>query len=353
MKSSSVNVLKQQVDKLEKEKEELAEDRHQLSVALFDLSEKLPYQCKSYIPLVDKMVKLNVVTRDKMYILVSPDGTDFHSGTIDYSSNICKKIKFTDYDPAVIDKWSGELEEGLYTNKDPNECFINATIPCRAFLVEGIDMIHYSDGTSVFKTIKVIKEIKDLDKLFGWNYSELTNLINPFEIDKTNVDKHDIKLLKNWILTTNSVITGLDARFTNDVWDAVFKSIFQPNFDAIQEPLYELIFNNIGMPLSHSICEQIQLSIKKPNIDSIFSSIWDLVAAYIGTMFPNTVEWWCIDYKEGKYPFQAGVDLWKRGLIPSCDGDIEDDNNIWRLHGGKNADLLWEGKQHTLIGKKR
>jgi len=29
---------------------------------------------------------------------------------------------------------------------------------------------------------------------------------------------------------------------------------------------------------------------------------------------------------------------WKMGLVPSYDG------KLWRLHGGKDAEILWEGK---------
>jgi hypothetical protein len=42
--------------------------------------------------------------------------------------------------------------------------------------------------------------------------------------------------------------------------------------------------------------------------------------------------------KTAGYPFQPAVDLWKMGLVPSFDG------KLWRLHGGKDGKVLWEGK---------
>ena len=36
--------------------------------------------------------------------------------------------------------------------------------------------------------------------------------------------------------------------------------------------------------------------------------------------------------------FQAVVDLWNKGLVPSFDG------KVWRLHGGPDGKVLWEGK---------
>jgi hypothetical protein len=38
------------------------------------------------------------------------------------------------------------------------------------------------------------------------------------------------------------------------------------------------------------------------------------------------------------YPFQSAVTLWELGLVPSFDG------KKWRLHGGPNGKILWEGK---------
>jgi len=39
-------------------------------------------------------------------------------------------------------------------------------------------------------------------------------------------------------------------------------------------------------------------------------------------------------------PFQSGIDLWKRGLVPSFDGI-----DTWRLHAGKDARVVYEWKQ--------
>ena len=75
---------------------------------------------------------------------------------------------------------------------------------------------------------------------------------------------------------------------------------------------------------------------------SVWDSVWDSVGAYIGSLFPITT-WKYIDYKNplfkrGEYPFQSLVDLWKAGLVPSFNG------KIWRLHGGENGKVLWEGE---------
>ena len=74
--------------------------------------------------------------------------------------------------------------------------------------------------------------------------------------------------------------------------------------------------------------------------DSVGDSVGDSVRAYIGYIFePVVTTWKYIDHQVGEYPFQPAVDLWKMGLVPSFDG------KVWRLHGGKDAKILWEGQK--------
>jgi hypothetical protein len=55
-------------------------------------------------------------------------------------------------------------------------------------------------------------------------------------------------------------------------------------------------------------------------------------------MFPNIKKWKYTDKIKTKgYPFQDAVKLWKMGLVASFDG------TSWRLHGGKKAEVLWQG----------
>ena len=43
------------------------------------------------------------------------------------------------------------------------------------------------------------------------------------------------------------------------------------------------------------------------------------------------------------YPFISAVKLWKQGLVPSFDGDI------WRLHSGKKAKVVFEISKKDLL----
>ena len=66
---------------------------------------------------------------------------------------------------------------------------------------------------------------------------------------------------------------------------------------------------------------------------------WASVWAYSGTFFiiPRS-DWKYTENIPGEgYPFQPAVTLWEMGLVPSFDG------RTWRLHGGPDGRVLWEG----------
>jgi len=196
----------------------------------------------------------NIGKEKTMYKLTRPDGFDFYSKTINYRDNIGKIIRVTDFDPPK----KGSCGKGLHASRNPNDCFIGARIPCAAFRVKGVQKIAGDKVKSRYQGLKVIEEITDLDVLFGWNYSEAINPINPFKIEPPEIQDIHIELLKKW------------ASVRASVWD----------------------------------------------------SMWDSVGAYMGSLFPGIKKWKHIEHKPGEYPFQPCVDLWKMGLVPSFDGKI-------------------------------
>jgi len=72
---------------------------------------------------------------------------------------------------------------------------------------------------------------------------------------------------------------------------------------------------------------------------SVWDSVWDSVRAYYGSFFILSRNDWKYTekIKTDQYPFLSAVKLWEMGLVPSFDG------KKWRLHGGKDAKVLWEG----------
>jgi len=73
---------------------------------------------------------------------------------------------------------------------------------------------------------------------------------------------------------------------------------------------------------------------------SVGASVWGSIWAYAGSLFRvPRVAWKNTEHIPGDgYPFQPAVDLWHQGLVPSYDG------TTWRLHGGPDGRVLWEGR---------
>lgn len=139
----------------------------------------------------------------------------------------------------------------------------------------------------------------------GYKLAEALFPVNPLLVKRSDtVSADEIALLKKW----HSVIYSVG----HNVWRSVIHSVR----------------HSIG----HSVVYSVGLSV----IHSVGLSVGHSVWAYIGTLFPNIKNWKYIDHKEGEYPFQSGADLWRAGLVPSYDG------NTWRLHTGKDAEVVYE-----------
>ena len=97
-----------------------------------------------------------------------------------------------------------------------------------------------------------------------------------------------------------------------------------------------------------SVWDSVGDSVRSSVGDSVGSSVWgsvgssvgDSVWAYIGSFFILERSAW--EYTEKidckGYPFQSAVTFWELGLVPSFDG------KKWRLHGGPEGKVLWEGE---------
>ena len=249
-----------------------------------------------------------------MYKLTQPDGFDFYTGTINYRDAIGTIIRITDFDPPE----KGACGRGLHASKNANDCFIGSKIPCAAFRVKGIQKIAGDEQKCRYRALKVIEEIHDLDKLFGWNYLEACNPIHPFALKPPNINQKHLDSLEKWDSVGNSVRNSV----IDSVWDSVWDSVA----DSVWASVWASVRASVGASVGDSVW------------DSVGTSVVDSVAAYIGSLFPRIKNWKYInDDKHGKYPFQPAVNLWKEGFVPSFDG------KIWRLHGGAQGEILWHG----------
>ena len=257
------------------------------------------------------------------YKLARPDGWDFHTGkTINYRSD---NFPHTVICPNA-DEAKGICSSGvIHASVDPNACFVGAKIPCSAYKVKGVpacgDKSKYG-----FTRLTVLKEITDLDNLFGWRYSESVNPIHPLTGKPKTPTKIDIELVKQWASVWASVRASVGASVEASVGDSVWDSVW----DSVRAL--------VGASVRALVGDSVRASVGDSVGASVGASVWDSVGAYIGSLFPNIGQWKYVTHRKGEYPFQPAVDLWKRGFVPSYDG------KKWRLHSGAKAKIVWKEK---------
>ena len=137
-------------------------------------------------------------------------------------------------------------------------------------------------------------------------------IIHPFNIIPPDITEEHIRLLKEW------------ASVRDSVWDSVWDSVGASVRDSVGASVGDSVWDSVGASVGASVRD----------------SVWDSVWAYTGSFFVLQREDWKYteNIKTEEYPFQCLVALWEQGLVPSFDG------KKWRLHGGKDAKILWEGK---------
>jgi len=139
---------------------------------------------------------------------------------------------------------------------------------------------------------EIIEEAKKVEEKIGYKLSSVLYPKNPLKGKAKKVTKKDIENLKKW----------------DSVKDSVWNSVRASVGDSVKDSVWA----------------------------SVRDSVWNSVGALISSLFLNIKEWKYIYHKKGENPFQPGIDLWNRGFIPSYDGQT------WRLHSGKNAEIVYE-----------
>jgi hypothetical protein len=260
----------------------------------------------------------------KYYKLAHPNGWDFYTGkTINYRKNIGKTV-------SIKDMGNYELcsSSVIHASKNPNDCFIGAIIPCSAYEVWGKPVLE-TLRICGFITLKIKKEIINLDKLFGWKYSDALNATYPFQINPPKkIGKKEVELLKEWVNVRNN----MEWSVRNGVWASLMEI-----GEGVGENVWATsVVDRVWLGVKSSVDRVMEGVVEES--DNMWDSIRDSVWAYTGTLFPRIKKWkGVISHKKETYPFQSVVDLWYLGLVPSFDG------KVWRLHGKPDGAVLWEG----------
>ena len=150
-------------------------------------------------------------------------------------------------------------------------------------------------------------------------------IVRPFSVEPpTEITDEHIRLLKEWVSVWASVRDSVRASVRASVGDSVWASVRASVGDSVKASVRA------------SFRDSVWVSVR----DSVWASVWASIWAYTGTFFVLPREAWKYteNVKTEEYPFQCLADLWEQGLVPSYDG------KTWRLHGGKDAKILWEGE---------
>jgi len=171
-----------------------------------------------------------------------------------------------------------------------------------------------------FENQKLLREVLEAElrvllekesQKVGYNVLEMCFPINPLtdiQRDSDKVSDEEIKLLKRW------------SKVSASVWDSVWGSVRDSVGDSVWGSVGDSVWGSVG----NSVWNSVRASVR------------DSVRAYISSLFPNIKKWKYVDHPEGENPFQSGVDLWRRGLVPSFNG------KTWRLHAGTRAEVVYE-----------
>ena len=148
-------------------------------------------------------------------------------------------------------------------------------------------------------------------------------IINPFT-DCKKVKKptaEQIEVLKKWDSVRDSMRDSVGASVLASVGASVRASVLASVMDSMWDSVGASVLASVMASVRASVLASVMASVGA----SVRASVWESVWAYISSFF---------DVKYG-YDFTPAIKLWEQGLVPSFSGET------WRLHSGKNADVVY------------
>ena len=162
-----------------------------------------------------------------------------------------------------------------------------------------------------------------------WSKYEYNPLTKEFTVDQ-GVEGHDHEAAENWVQHLN---------FKNEVEPLVIKKIRNPLTGRAKKvtdkeivlldrwiQIVGSVWGSVGDSVEASVWDSVCASVGSSVCASVEASVWGSVWAYISSFFK-------IQYE---HDFSSAVKLLNAGFVPSFDG------KTWRLHSGKNAEVVYE-----------
>ena len=188
------------------------------------------------------------------------------------------------------------------------------------------------------------------EKKVGYKLAEALFPVNPLLVERSGgATNTETGLLKNWDAVWGSVGNSVWYSVWGSVRDSVRGSVRGSVGNSVGDSVWCSVWDSVGNSVGASVWDAVGDSVWGSAWDSVWGSVRDSVrgsvggsvGAYISSLFPNISKWQGVDHEEGVNPFQSCIDLWLAGLVPSFDG------KTWRLHAGKNAEIVFESREGT------
>jgi hypothetical protein len=190
-------------------------------------------------------------------------------------------------------------------------------------LTEGfvVDMLNNIDDS-----IRVIKKVRKLDFSSVIPQLVVKPIHYPLNKKRSRISKKDVYNLEKWFEVESNSLRHIENNVCSSICDNVGLSLWLSVWDNFGHFMEDDIINNIWN--SKIVTDGLFFM-------NIASSIKLILRAYMASFFIFN-DWQNLRHKSGDNPFQCGIDLWDRSLIPSSDGVN------WRLHSGPQADVVYE-----------
>ena len=179
-------------------------------------------------------------------------------------------------------------------------------------------------------------------------------IVHPFRdiTPPDEITEAHIELLKEWQSVVSSVrssvVSSVESSVVSSVESSVWSSVESSVWSSVESSVVDSVRSSVRSSVESSVVSSVESSVwssvRSSVVDSVRSSVVSSVGysfwTYIGSFFLlKRSDWkYTENIKTKGYPFQSAVTLWEMGLMPSFDG------KKWRLHGGHEAKILWEGE---------
>lgn len=180
-----------------------------------------------------------------------------------------------------------------------------------------IDQLNTTDDSEIVKQMML-----DMDWKMIVEPLIVKSIINPFlvkRISKTPTEQ-ELEWLKQWTSMRQSVGASVRKLVRQSVGESVGTSVGESVRKLVGQSVWKLVGQSVWQSVGQSVWESVRTSVGE--------SVGASVRAYSSSFFDI----------QFLHDFTPCVKLFESGLVPSFDG------NIWRLHSGPKAGIIFEGK---------